>query len=514
MQQTIGSVNVTKVEVNKLNPRNIKKAEIKGSELFESIKLNGVQHPIEVRVVGDKFVLLSGERRLTCAKELKQPSIPAIIYTDMTDIEAYDKTHFENYAREQLNPLEQGVDAQNLMQIHKGDRKAVAAKLSLSDRELTMRLILNKLTKDWKDYLNSSKAGDQDDCHCASDLTIAHLELIARLSTENQKDMLENVRDWLGNWEGLVTVEDLDDYIQNKYLRLLSAAPWDTRTCEICKKRSDVSDQLGLWDGNEKDKKEKEAKCMDPACYIKKYEAYYDKVISDAKMAHKDLIIVSDRNMDAKYGKIVSRHDVKSCKKDAKGAKPALFLIEGKNKGIQYVVPADHMADGKATPLKSDKPKTMKERRETLRGLRTKIVLEKMIEELPNSSPISKYDKTEYLAAMICVFGGNGHGHTEDDKFDDVQQLVAGVKIKCFIDFGQKEKLMSLNECLWAKLIGNMKDAIRPRTGDDALEKEEIGRAVAELIGFDFDKAFKQAEKDKPEPKGWANLKEDGTPKA
>jgi hypothetical protein len=114
---------------------------------------------------------------------------------------------------------------------------------------------------------------------------------------------------------------------------------------------------------------------------------------------------------------------------------------------------------------------------------------------------------------MICVFGGD-RGAFGSEGFDSVQTLIEGGKVKCFLDFGKKEENLMIEEILWRKLIGNMKDAIRPSTGDHALEKEEMGRAVAELIGFDFDKAFKQAEKDKPEPKGWANLKEDGTPKA
>ena len=79
MKTETKEINVADVKVTKLNPREINKKELKSSDLYQSIKDNGIQVPIMVRKNG-KLELLAGERRLSIAKDLKIEKIPAIIY--------------------------------------------------------------------------------------------------------------------------------------------------------------------------------------------------------------------------------------------------------------------------------------------------------------------------------------------------------------------------------------------------------------------------------------------------
>jgi ParB family chromosome partitioning protein len=74
--------------------------------LAESMQDYGLQQPISVRAVGDRYALTSGLRRLTAAKMLRWTTITGFVRSVNAD-EAYLLDLIENLQREDLSPAEE-----------------------------------------------------------------------------------------------------------------------------------------------------------------------------------------------------------------------------------------------------------------------------------------------------------------------------------------------------------------------------------------------------------------------
>ncbi|QMV18773.1 ParB/RepB/Spo0J family partition protein [Granulicella sp. 5B5] len=81
--------------------------EDKLTELAASIQASGVVQPIVVRKgEGDRFTLITGERRLLASKQAGKATIPAIV-REVSNVQAMEMTIVENLQRADLNPMEQ-----------------------------------------------------------------------------------------------------------------------------------------------------------------------------------------------------------------------------------------------------------------------------------------------------------------------------------------------------------------------------------------------------------------------
>lgn len=85
-------------------------------ELAASIKEHGVIQPVLVRPLeAGGYELIAGERRWRACKSLGYKSIPAVI-KEYRDLEATAVSLIENVQRENLNPLEEAMAYQQLME--------------------------------------------------------------------------------------------------------------------------------------------------------------------------------------------------------------------------------------------------------------------------------------------------------------------------------------------------------------------------------------------------------------
>ncbi len=122
----------------------------------------------------------------------------------------------ENLQRQDLHPLEEAATIQQAFD--RGyDAKAVAARLGKSVVHIARRASLTKLCKEWRDEVLKAETE-------ASRLSVAHLELVARLPEETQRILAEN------NFHrvfarGFPTVEELRRVI-DAGLQSLRAMPW------------------------------------------------------------------------------------------------------------------------------------------------------------------------------------------------------------------------------------------------------------------------------------------------
>jgi len=102
------------IEVNPFQPRTYFDAEALG-ELANSIKELGVIQPITVRKLkGNKFQLVSGERRFRASKLIGNRTVPAYIRLD-NDQEMLEMALVENIQRKNLDPIEVALSYQRLI---------------------------------------------------------------------------------------------------------------------------------------------------------------------------------------------------------------------------------------------------------------------------------------------------------------------------------------------------------------------------------------------------------------
>jgi ParB family chromosome partitioning protein len=75
-------------------------------EIVRSVRERGLVQPILVRVHGDKYQIVAGERRFRAAKEAGLDTVPAVI-REVGDREMLEIALVENLQREDLNPVDE-----------------------------------------------------------------------------------------------------------------------------------------------------------------------------------------------------------------------------------------------------------------------------------------------------------------------------------------------------------------------------------------------------------------------
>ncbi len=126
-------IKLTEIKMNPNQPRKtFSKESI--SSLAETIKLHGVIQPVVVKKSGEGYELVSGERRYRASKEAGFHKIPAII-KNYSEKESLEIAIIENIQREDLNPIEEALAYQELVE-----------KLSLKISDVAARVGKNRST--------------------------------------------------------------------------------------------------------------------------------------------------------------------------------------------------------------------------------------------------------------------------------------------------------------------------------------------------------------------------------
>jgi len=90
------------------NPNRVEIADDKLKELADSIKQIGLQQPLVVRAVGDKFEIVAGHRRFKACLHVGVINIPCIV-RQLTDDEAEQVKAHENLYRSDLSCTEEAI---------------------------------------------------------------------------------------------------------------------------------------------------------------------------------------------------------------------------------------------------------------------------------------------------------------------------------------------------------------------------------------------------------------------
>jgi ParB family chromosome partitioning protein len=126
------------IEENPFQPRrDFSQAEI--SSLAESLKEHDMLQPILVRRVGDRYQLISGERRLRAAKEAGWTTIPARV-RQADDRLVAELAIVENLQRKDLNPVEKALSFKRYLDEHRCTQDDLARRLKI-DRSTIANLM-------------------------------------------------------------------------------------------------------------------------------------------------------------------------------------------------------------------------------------------------------------------------------------------------------------------------------------------------------------------------------------
>ena len=151
----IRKVAIDLIKANPKNPRRLFKEEDL-EELAGSIRQNGMIQPVVVRPApagGSGYELIAGERRWRAAQKAGQHEIPVIIQ-DVTDREAMEIAIIENVQRQDLNPLEEAMGYDQLIQEFEYTQNDLASVIGKSRSHVANTLRLLKLSEPVKEYLN------------------------------------------------------------------------------------------------------------------------------------------------------------------------------------------------------------------------------------------------------------------------------------------------------------------------------------------------------------------------
>ncbi|HQU97697.1 MAG TPA: ParB/RepB/Spo0J family partition protein [Nitrosomonas sp.] len=114
VEESLQNLTISQLQPGKYQPRtNMDPTAL--SELAESIKAQGVMQPILVRPINvDQYEIIAGERRWRAAQLAGLTQVPALI-RKVADESALAMSLIENIQRENLNPLEEALGIQRLI---------------------------------------------------------------------------------------------------------------------------------------------------------------------------------------------------------------------------------------------------------------------------------------------------------------------------------------------------------------------------------------------------------------
>ncbi|OLP42620.1 ParB/RepB/Spo0J family partition protein [Rhizobium oryziradicis] len=200
---------MTPIEFVSRNPRNPRRYfdETVLQELAGSIRQHGIVQPVVVRTVGTgRYEIIAGERRWRAAQLAGLVEIPVII-RDVDDRTALELAIVENVQRADLNPLEEAMGYDQLIEDHGYTQNDLGEIIGKSRSHVANSLRLLKLPEPVRDMLadGSLSAGHARALVSTSDPTALARQIVAKgMSVRDAERIAQN--DIRGVTQGRQTV--------------------------------------------------------------------------------------------------------------------------------------------------------------------------------------------------------------------------------------------------------------------------------------------------------------------
>lgn len=189
------------IDDNPFQPRReFSESEI--SSLSESLKEHDILQPILVRAVGERFQLISGERRLRAAIRANWTSIPARI-READDRLVAELAIVENLQRKDLNPIEKALSFRRYIDEHQCTQDDLAGRLKIDRSTLANLMRLLELPRPIQESLS------------AGDITAGHARALLPLGEEPlQLDFCSRIQN--EKWSVRDTEREVSDLIRGE----------------------------------------------------------------------------------------------------------------------------------------------------------------------------------------------------------------------------------------------------------------------------------------------------------
>ncbi len=173
---TLQQISIDLLQRGKYQPRQ-EFDQVKLQELADSITSAGLLQPIVVRPLANhRYEIVAGERRWRAAQLAQLNDISCLVF-DYSDEQALQASIIENISRADLNPIEEAMAYQRLIDEFHYLHEEVAASVGKSRTAITNSLRLLKLDKIVQKYLASGQ------------LSEGHGKILAGLAPLQQVDL-------------------------------------------------------------------------------------------------------------------------------------------------------------------------------------------------------------------------------------------------------------------------------------------------------------------------------------
>lgn len=191
------NLNIDLLISNKKQPRKVFNDDTL-EELALSIKKHGILNPILVRPSGEKYEIISGERRYRAAKLAGLKEIPAII-KNIDDLELLEISLIENIQRENISPIEEAKSYESIINTSQVPQENISQLVSKPQSYISKKIKLINLPKNIQEALALRKISEK------------HARLLLMVEdTEKQTELLDRIIN------EKLTVKELDNIINEK----------------------------------------------------------------------------------------------------------------------------------------------------------------------------------------------------------------------------------------------------------------------------------------------------------
>lgn len=154
-EETVQEIKLKELRPNPYQPRkNFQQEAI--DELKESILEHGILQPLVVRKTIKGYEIVVGERRFRAAKEAKLETVPAVV-RELSEQQMMELAVLENLQREDLNPIEEGLAYQSLMEKLQLTQEEVAKRLGKSRPHVANHIRLLSLPAKIQELISNGK---------------------------------------------------------------------------------------------------------------------------------------------------------------------------------------------------------------------------------------------------------------------------------------------------------------------------------------------------------------------
>lgn len=179
------TLKISEIEPNKGQPRKEFNDE-KLQELADSIRQYGIIQPLVVQKKDSYYQLIAGERRWRAAMIAGLKEVPVVI-KDYNDQLVMEIALIENVQREDLNPIEEAMAYQQLIQEYGLKQEEVASRVSKSRTVITNSMRLLKLDPKVQQMLVENRISNG---HARALLAIENPKVQIQLAEKIEKDNL------------------------------------------------------------------------------------------------------------------------------------------------------------------------------------------------------------------------------------------------------------------------------------------------------------------------------------